>query len=135
MVYRSIEISTERALKDVFKQAKIEALVHSFKHEATVEAIIDTTEHDNEVRENERRKVLHEQRALDINMQVSAEELKAAERHKLVEYLVKHSMICDCFGVDLLTIYGLEKAVKMVLDEYEEAQMKGVQNDKTECDS
>lgn len=40
------------------------------------------------------------------------------ERRKLVEWLVKHSMICDCFGVDLSDAYGIENTVELILDEY-----------------
>lgn len=46
-------------------------------------------EHDEQIRADERRKVLHEQRALDVNLQISAEELRADARTKTIDEFVK----------------------------------------------
>lgn len=49
MTYRSIGLSIKQTLNDVFKQANIEAMVHSLPF-GTVEAILYTTEHDEAIR-------------------------------------------------------------------------------------
>lgn len=49
MVYRSIGLSTEQTIKEAFEQAKIEAIVYSHRPSGSVETIVDTTEHDEEI--------------------------------------------------------------------------------------
>lgn len=83
-------MTVERALKEASISVEVREYPLMYKE---TEVFVDTSKHDEEVRANERR--------------------------KLVEWLVKHSMICDCFGVDLADTCGIEKAVELVLDEYE----------------
>lgn len=50
-------------------------------------AVDKRTVSEEEIRADERKKVLHEQRALDVNLQICAEEVRADERRKFAIWL------------------------------------------------
>lgn len=67
--------------------------------------------HDAQIRADERKKVLHEQRALDVNLQISAEELRADERRKFKEWFKKSNHYL-CYS----------DTIEKVMEEYEKEQ-------------
>ena len=60
--------------------------------------------YEKEIRADERRKILHEQRALDVNLQISAEELRADERKKFAQ-AVKNFINTYRYGNDDLIAF------------------------------
>lgn len=87
--------------------------------------VVDLVEWEKEIRSDERRKVLHEQRALDVNLQISAEEIRADERAKVVSLLFTtiNEIECESLKCQNVDTCIKNKAYKALLKIQE--QLKG----------